>query len=150
MNYKIPGVLSVLLFGGALSVAALRMFQISLPAGLLYCSALPVTFGLMLVLFCRKCPHVANNTCRHVIFGPVVKKAFPQSKPARYTFLELTVAFLPLSAMLIIPQIYLFQKWQLALLFWVLCLPALLIVKTQVCSSCKNGNCISNPGFMKS
>lgn len=149
MNYKIPGLLSILLFGGALAVAALRMFQISTQAGLLYSAALPVTLGVMLVFFCRKCPHVANNTCRHVIFGPVIKRLFPHSKPARYTLVELVLAFLPLGAMLIIPQMYLFQKPQLAVLFWTLCLPALLIVKTQVCSSCKNGNCISNPGFLK-
>lgn len=141
MNYKVPGLSSIILVFAALLIACCQLFLSSPVLALIYFICIPLAFLFTLYNYCTKCPHVQDGTCRHVVFGWVVVKLFKIRSPSKYTLKEIILALAPIAALLIFPQYWLFQNIGLFTVFWVLMLIAVVIVRTGVCISCRNSNC---------
>ena len=149
MNDKVPGLSSILLLFVALGIADYQLFTVSTLLGVIYLLCTPIVFLNLLYLYCRKCPHVKNGTCRHVLFGWVVKKLFKPLEPAQYKVKEVILALLPLVIYVVFPLYWLFQNRSLFIAFWILMLIAVMIVRTGVCTSCKNTHCKMCPNAPK-
>jgi len=145
MSYKIPGLSSIILLFIALGIADYQLFTVSLPLGIVYFICIPLSFLITLYNYCRKCPHVASKTCRHVLFGWIISKLFKPIQPSKYTVKEAFVSLIPLVFIVIFPQYWLVQSIGLFIAFWVLMLAAVVIVRIGVCIGCKNVNCLFCP-----
>ncbi|MCX7711129.1 MAG: hypothetical protein N2484_14930 [Clostridia bacterium] len=141
MNYKAPGVLSLILAFAAIGIAVYQLFAVSIIMGLAYTICTPIAFLNVLYHYCRKCPHVTDETCRHVIFGWIVSKLFKPSTPSKYSTGEILLALSPLAVFFAFPQYWLLRQINLFIAFWVLMLLAIIVVRTGVCKECKNINC---------
>ncbi|MBN1398061.1 MAG: hypothetical protein JXA06_08540 [Bacteroidetes bacterium] len=141
MNYKIPGLLSIGIMFIALAIAGYQLFMSSALIGILYALLLPVVFLNLLYFYCRKCPHVPDNSCRHVIFGPIVKKLYKLEEPSPYKISELFLALFPFILFILFPQYWLFQNKLLLTVFWILMIISGLIILFGVCRECRNTHC---------
>lgn len=142
MNYKISGVSSFLLLFIALGISSYVLFAFSIMLGIVYVVAIPIALLVTFYHYCRKCPHLNNNTCRHVFVGPIVLKLFMQVSPSKYTVREIIFALLPLTAIIIFPQYWLIKNIKLFIAHWVIMVFAVAIVRVGVCTKCKNLNCL--------
>jgi hypothetical protein len=145
MNYKIPGLSSITFMFIALVIASFQLFTVSIITGTIYIILIPVVFLNLLYWYCRKCPHSANGTCRHVIFGWITKKVFSIVAPTKYTVIEIIFSLAPLAVLILLPQYLLFKNLILFIAFWILMLIAGVIVRTGVCPGCRNLNCAFCP-----
>lgn len=146
MSYKVPGLLSITLVFIALGIMDYQLFSISLAIGLIYALCIPVAFAFTLFNYCRKCPHVTQKSCRHVILGLIVARLFKPLAPSKYTLKEIFTALIPLMLLVIFPQYQLFLNISLFIAFWILMLIAVIIVRMEVCKKCENINCTFCPG----
>jgi hypothetical protein len=149
MNYKIPGLTSIILFFIAIGIAAVDLFTVSISLGIVNIVLLPLIFLNVFYWYCRKCPHIMNGTCRHVILGKITHGLFNAVAPAKYSFKEIIFTLLPLIILIIFPQYWLFQNKYLFIAFWIFMLVAVIIVRTGVCTGCKNTNCAFCPNSFK-
>ncbi len=145
MNYKVPGLLSVGLIGIAIGIAGIQLFLSSAILGAAYVCCFPVVMLSMLYFYCRKCPHVALGTCRHVIPGPIVKAMFKPVEPSNYKLWEMALALIPFAVFIIFPQFWLLKNIPLVIIFWTLMLLGGILVRTSVCPKCQNVNCFFLP-----
>jgi hypothetical protein len=145
MKDKIPGVSSIALVFIAFGIAAYQLLQYSILLGLLFIVFTPAVFLNVMYQYCRKCPHVKSKTCRHVIIGAITGKLFGSIESSAYTRREILLMLIPLCALVIFPQYWLFQNIPLLIAFWVLMVLAVLIVLTGVCRTCENNNCAMCP-----
>jgi len=141
MNYKIPGLLSSSIVFIAFIIAFYQLFISSVLIGILYTIFLPIVFLNLLYFFCRKCPHVPDNSSRHVIFGPIVKKLYKLEEPSPYKISELFLALFPFVLFILFPQYWLFQNKSLLAVFWMLMIISGLIILFGVCRKCRNTHC---------
>ena len=141
MNYKVPGLISIFVMFMALGIADYELFTGSLLLGAVYMLCIPLVFLNTLYHYCSQCPHADHNTCRHVIFGPIVAKLFKPEAPAPYKPAQILGALIPLAALVIFPQAWLWQNTPLFVLFWVFMMLAGMIVRVGVCPRCENSNC---------
>lgn len=141
MKNRFTGVFSIVLVFIALLLAIYRLFSISVILGIFYLIYIIVSLILILYFYCRKCPHVINGTCRHVLFGWITARLFKAVEPSPYTSRETLFTLLPLALAILLPQYWLFQKTHLFIGFWALVLPAVIMVLTSVCKGCLNRNC---------
>lgn len=145
MSYKVPGILSLVLAVIALAIGALQLFSVSLILGLAYTISLPFLLLVVLYGYCRKCPHVRDHSCRHVVLGWIVIKIFKTKEPASYTPIETVLATLPLLVLFLFPQYWLFQNLRLFIAFWVVSALTVLSIGLKVCPTCKNAFCFFCP-----
>ncbi|MBN2039668.1 MAG: hypothetical protein JW864_06480 [Spirochaetes bacterium] len=141
MNYKVPGISSIIFMITALILADIWLFIISPGLGVIYSALIPVMFLVILYFYCRKCPHTAKGTCRHGILGRITKRLFGQSDPEKYTAKEIIFTLTALAVLIAFPQYWLFQNIVLSTGFWILMFISGLIVRTGVCPGCRNFNC---------
>jgi hypothetical protein len=141
MNYKVPGLSSIISMLIALAIALFQLFTFSILFGAFYAILIPIVFLNLIYWYCRKCPHTSDGTCRHVIFGRITKMLFGATNQDNYTFKEIIFALFPLVMLVAAPQYWLFQNKYLIIIFWGLMLLAGVIVRTGVCSGCRNTNC---------
>lgn len=142
MHYKVPGLTSILIALAALILAAWRLFAVSLWLGAGFTLAAIAGGLIMLRTYCRKCPHLARGTCRHVLPGWIVGNLFHPRPPGPYSFRELLIAFFPVVMIMAFPQYWLFQHKAVFFAFWGLMAVAVVIVRMGVCPVCENGHCI--------
>jgi hypothetical protein len=145
MSYKVPGILSLALAFIALIIADLQLFSVSLIVGLAYAVGIPLLIVVALFGYCRKCPHVADRSCRHVVPGLIVSKLFSTTEPARYTKIETLISSMPLVFLFLFPQYWLFRNLTLFILFWVFTVVSVLCIGLKVCPTCKNTFCFFCP-----
>jgi hypothetical protein len=145
MNYKLPGILSLVLAGIALLIADFRLFTVSWILGLAYAVGLPLLFIVVFYGYCRKCPHVGDRSCRHVLPGWIVSKLFKAEAPAPYTRGEALLGALPLLAMFLFPQYWLIQNLILFMAFWIATLLTVISIRLAVCPGCQNTFCFFCP-----
>lgn len=141
MNYRVPGLSSIIILFIGFGIAVYQLFMSSALLGLTYFIFIPVVFLNLLYHYCRKCPHVKNNSCRHVIFGQLTKKLFGILQPSKYTNKEILLALTPLLIIVLLPQYWLFKNKFLLIAFLFLLLIAFIIVRTGVCKGCQNRYC---------
>jgi hypothetical protein len=141
MTHKIPGLTTIVLIVAATCVAANRLFAASVILGAAYCLIFAVTMLCLLFFYCRKCPHVAEGTCRHTVIGPLVKKLFKTMPPAPYSPIEMLFAFTPGVLFVLFPQYGLFKNIHSLVIFWTLMVIAVIIIGMGVCPTCGNVHC---------
>lgn len=141
MDYRIPGLVSIFLAFIAIGIADFQLFQYSITIGVVYIVLMPIIFLNTLYQYCRKCIHVADGTCRHVIFGKLINKLFKVSKPSPYTFKEVSSVLISNTLFFIFPQYWLFKNLLLLITFWVFMLISIITIRYLVCPNCCNRNC---------
>ncbi|TYQ16734.1 UNVERIFIED_CONTAM: hypothetical protein Cloal_3302 [Acetivibrio alkalicellulosi] len=141
MNYKIPGLLSIVLVFISLGIGGYQLFSYSIFLGMIYVLLIPLVFLNVMYQYCRKCPHVAEKTCRHVIFGWIVNKLFTPIKPSKYTLKEIIYALTPLILLILLLQYWLFKNIFMFIVFWIPMLISVIIIRIGVCKECQNKNC---------
>lgn len=141
MNYRIPGILSIVLLFVTAGIAGYQLFTVSTMLGIAFVIALPLSFLSTFYFYCRKCPHALRGTCRHVVMGWTVSKLFKLSEPSEYTVIEMIYAFVPAAVVIIIAQYWLVQNIKLFTVFWMLMLVTGVIIRTSVCRECENTYC---------
>jgi hypothetical protein len=142
MNYKIPGVASLMLMFAAVLVATYQMYTVSVFLGTAFIIAITFSLVNMLYFYCRKCPHAASNTCRHVIIGWIVVKLFKTTAPTKYSTKEMLLSMLPIVTVILVSQYWLIQNDKLFVVFWILMIEAVVIIRVLVCGECGNFNCV--------
>ena len=149
MNYKVSGLLSIVLVFIALGIIGYQLFLLSLIFGIIYSICIPIAFLFTMYHYCRKCHHASSKTCRHVILGLITNKLFKPLGPSKYTMKDIFFSLFPLALLVILPQYWLFQSISLFIAFWILMLVAVVIVRTAVCKRCENINCTFCPNADK-
>lgn len=145
MNYKFPGLTSILFMFVALAIASYSLFANSFILGAVYTLFIPIALLNTLYNYCRKCPHAVDQTCRHVILGMVIMRSFKPLQPSSYTINEYLRALIPLILLFIYPQYWLIANTNLIVLFWLFMAAAVFIIRIGVCSDCRNANCMFCP-----
>lgn len=141
MRCKFLGVLSIIIAFAAFTLAAIQLLNHSLILGIGYILFIPLGFLIILYSYCRKCPHVTNNTCRHILMGLIVIKLFKPVKPSRYTIRQIIAVVIPLAIISLFPQYWLIKNITLFIAFWILMFTAIIIIRIGVCTRCGNSNC---------
>lgn len=143
MKKRFHGVFSICLLTVALIIGGFSIYQANLVLCLVYFILIPLSFLIVIYSYCTKCPHVGDNSCRHVIFGKIAK-LFKQ-KTGKYTKFELIETLFPLMIIVMFPQYFLFKTPILMIIFWLLAVIAAVEVFLFVCRGCYNKNCINCP-----
>lgn len=141
MNYRIPGLMSIVLLLAAVGIADYQLCSISFGLGIAFVIGLLLAFTYTLYSYCRKCPHATSQTCRHVVLGWIVNKLFKPLAPSPYTGREIMQAALPAAVIIILAQYWLVQNIERFITFWTLLLITGVIIRTSVCRECQNLNC---------
>jgi hypothetical protein len=143
MKTRFHGIFSICLFLIALIIGGVSIFQVNPVLSLVYFILIPVSFFIVIYSYCTKCPHVGDDSCRHVIFGKVAK-LFKQ-KTGKYTIFELIGTLLPIFCIVAFPQFFLIRTPILMIIFWLLAIIAAIEIMLFVCKGCYNKNCINCP-----
>jgi hypothetical protein len=140
MNSKTHGIISLLLIGCAIFIAAYvaASFSILLLTGYLLFSFL--SLGIVIVTYCAKCP--CKHQCPHFLPGYLAKSINRQ--PGAYTVIELTGLLMALAILLLLPVIWLWHNWLDSLIYGFVLVLAIIEIRKFVCKPCGNINCPLN------
>jgi hypothetical protein len=138
MRTQLHGITSLGFVGIATLIAAVTMFQISLPLGGAYLLICGIASPVILYAFCAKCPCQAH--CGHVFPGRVAK-VFKRRPASPYTAGEVTMTGMMLLLLVGLPQFWLWQSPWILVAFWGLYAIALVQIRTVVCRACDNIYC---------
>jgi hypothetical protein len=98
--------------------------------------------GALLVIcgaYCAKCP-CRTNHCGHLIPGLIAQR-LPARRQGPYTRIDLALTAIAVAAMIFYSQPWLWGRWPLMVLFWLLVLVAVAQILLRVCRSCRNTGC---------
>lgn len=73
MKDRIHGVLSISFVLVSFVLANVKLYSVSPTLGVGYSVLGLITLLIILGVFCRKCPHVSDNTCRHIFPGWIAR-----------------------------------------------------------------------------
>jgi hypothetical protein len=134
------GMTSLILFGVAIVLAAVAIFQASLWLGIGYLLLCGVASTVVIYAYCAKCPSKAQ--CAHVLPGKAAMAI--RRKPGPYLTVETLSLVIALLLLLGLPQLVLWKNPILLVTFWVLCGIAVTQVRGVVCLACRNVYCPLN------
>jgi hypothetical protein len=126
-------------------LANVKLYLVSTPLGIGYSILIFIGIMITLTVFCPKCPHLEDNSCRHIFVGWMVVKLFKRKEPGPYTQAETWATNIPLVLAVLGPQYWLFQDWRFLVAFWVLTIVYLLEIKFLICPGCRNVYCEAYP-----
>jgi hypothetical protein len=147
MNYRISGLLSILLSFTAIGLAVYQLFVSSLLLGFLFLFCFIISWLNTFYHYCRKCPHTNNGSCRHVIFGWITSKLFKPVPPSPYLFKEKFAQYINVFIYVLAPQYWLFKNTSLFAMYWVLMIISIILQFTSVCRKCENAYCSYRPKY---
>lgn len=142
---RVHGVLSIVLVGVAVAVAAVVLFGISPGLGVGYLALGAVGMLGIVYAFCAKCPCKAR--CGHVLPG-LVARLFPR-QPGAYTRWEVAVTAVSIFLIVGLPLFWLWQNVAALMIFIVLNAFAVWDIRRFVCRRCDNGYCPLKRGVKK-
>jgi hypothetical protein len=142
MHYRIPGILSLALAFTAMGMADYYLFGFAVWLGVAYAAIVPFALLNNIYVYCRKCPHIHDGTCRRVVFGPVVKMLFKALPPGPYSIRELILQLVPAAVYVLFPQPWLIRDVRLFAIFWALMACAIAIQVFFICPKCQNSYCL--------
>ena len=140
MKIKIHGIISLLLFAGALLISFYAIQKYSIIMALSYLLIVIISSLIIIYSYCAKCKCHEKN-CAHLIVGPIAK-LLPKRKMGKYTLLDYIGVFIPILLIFFLPQYWLFMDKVLLILFWILSIIAVIEIIGFVCKSCENDNCL--------
>jgi len=144
MSSRIHGLISLSLMYISLAIGLFYVISDSRPLGLFYLALILLAPLVVVYAFCAKCPCRLDN-CGHYLPGQLTK-LFPPRKQGPYTGWDISGVAVPLAALLIFPQFWLWQNKIMLVIFWSLFIIALTEVKLFVCRGCGNEKCPVHPG----
>ena len=137
---NIHGVVSLLLFLDATTVAFIAILNKSMVMAGVYLLLFIAFLMIVSIVYCSKCS--CRQNCNHLIIGWISQK-LSKRKYGKYTNNEIIFGvFLPLIPTLVIPQFYLYHNTLYLILYWVLSIVAALEISFYVCRGCKNTKCL--------
>lgn len=142
------GVLSLVMIGAAVVLGLVTILMTSVSAGIIYGLAVLGGGFLILMNYCRKCPHSMNNSCRHIWPGRIAKK-LPYKKTGKYTFWEVSSVILTILILLIMPVMYIYDQYVLLGIYLLCWAAGVVMIRTRVCTTCFNRWCMMCPNRVK-
>jgi hypothetical protein len=139
MKTSAHGITSLLFVFLAIVTGFYAIFVASKLLALAYVLFIPPAFLIILYSYCAKC--VTRDKCAHIFPGRLVR-LFPNRKQDAYTFSDYTGVIIPLLAILVFPQYWLWKYKWLLIVFWFLLLIAVLEINRFVCTRCLNSACV--------
>lgn len=141
---KGSGVFSYSFIGLGIVVGGLFLILESITIGLVYVALVGVALYLLLMNYCRKCPHSMNGTCHHWLPGRLAKK-LPYKKTGKYTLLELAIVVVSIVMIFSLPIAYIYDNLIYLGVYLALWLIGVLLLRTKVCPNCYNRWCVICP-----
>jgi hypothetical protein len=138
---QIYGALSTILLGITLLIGAFSIFRVEPPLGYTYVAISVAGLLFNIYYFCRKCPHVADDSCKYIVFGKIAR-LFPKGKIGeRYTYWDVVVIMLPRIFIAIFPRTWLFYyNIYLFIAFWICFMGSIMLI-FSICPTCRNTEC---------
>jgi len=139
MSARVYGVLSLIAFVGAISIAVFAGWREFPALGIAYAALALVSLLGTVAIFCSKC--AARDRCGHVVLGPIARLMRRELRTGRYTNTELALTSIPLVLTFLLPLGWL---WRSPLALGGFCLLLLLgsiDVGARVCPACGNAAC---------
>jgi hypothetical protein len=141
MKSRFHGILSIALVLLALFGSSFVIFLSNNILGIIYFILIPILFTIIARLYCTKCQHTLDDTCRHVIIGKIAKVF--KYRDERYTAIDIIGTSIAVIFLVSTPQYWLIRTPYLFLAFWVLFLIAGIDIFAFVCKDCRNKNCFN-------
>jgi hypothetical protein len=139
MQNNSHGIISFFLILSAIATALGAVFPRSYIMALMYLGVVLLSFLLVLVSYCAKCPSRISG-CAHVFPGKLTVY-LTKRKEGPYSFSNILMTLLAIVAILAIPQLWLMYNIPSLVLFWVLIIIAVLEIVFLVCPDCSNRYC---------
>ncbi len=139
MNRIFHGVFSLILLAIAVMVGFISILGESISMGLLYAGIMLIAPMILIYSFCSKCACRLDG-CGHVLPGKLTQ-ILPGREQGPYTFWDLFWTIVPIAALFVFPQFWLWKNKILFIIFWSLCLMGLVEILLFVCRSCMNEKC---------
>ena len=138
---RTAGIISILLIAVAFLIGTYSIFKYNVLAALFYFVTVLVGYFLNIYFYCRKCPHIADNSCRFVVLGKIAC-LFPKNRIGeRYSFSDMIVILIPRLFMFFFPRHWLFKQKILFVVFWGCIFISLFLWVVRVCQTCRNEKC---------
>jgi hypothetical protein len=135
------GAVSISLLAAAFLIGAYSIFIYNRLAAFIYILVVTAGYVLNVYYYCRKCPHITDDSCRFVVFSKIAR-LFPDNMIGKpYSTVDVVIIWLPRLFMFFFPRAWLFRQKILFIVFWVLILVALYLWVTRVCRTCRNEKC---------
>jgi len=138
MKGQLHGMISLVLILLSIIVALSALISESVTLGVGYLVIALVSPLIILYAFCAKC--LCREACRHVLPGRLTR-FFPKRPQTDYTRSDIFWTVVPLMALFIFPQFWIWKNKALFFLFWILCLAGVLEIFLLVCRGCRNTRC---------
>jgi hypothetical protein len=139
MRFNFHGLLSLSFAVIAITISIVTLFKYSVLVGLIYSVFLAICSGIILRLFCAKCP--SREACGHFVPGFMATKLFSKVLPGPFTAAEMISIVIILALLVGIPQYWLFKDMRLFSSYWSLLVFAGIEIRLMVCPKCKNQYC---------
>lgn len=137
MSSRVHGILSLVLVGVAVAVAAVVLFRQSPGWGVGYLALSAVGGGGMIYAFCAKCP--CRVRCGHVLPG-LITRLFPR-QPGPYARWEIAVVVVSGVVLMGLPLFWLWRVPAALAAFVLLSGVGIWDILTFVCKACNNTYC---------
>ena len=137
------GIISLVLIGLAILVGLGNIFYIWPIMALAQVFLVVMASYVILMNYCRKCPHSMNESCHHVLPGRLAKR-LPYKKTGKYTFFEKASVAAMVLLVFIGPLQYMVNYFML-LVYTGLWVVAIIMIRSRVCTGCYNRWCPACP-----
>ena len=98
------GAISISLLAVAFLIGAYSIFIRNIPAAVIYFVVVVAGYFLNIYYYCRKCPHILDNSCRFVVFGKIAC-LFPKNRIGeRYSISDYIIIWFPRLFMFFFPR----------------------------------------------
>ncbi len=139
MRNTFHGVVSLSLMFISIMIGLLYIISDSIAMGLLYFLIIIVSLLIITYSFCAKCP-CRFDSCGHILPGKL-SQLLPIRKNDDYTAWDFTGVVMPVAALLIFPQFWIWEDKIALIVFWLLFFISLIEIRLYVCKVCKNEKC---------
>jgi Carbohydrate esterase, sialic acid-specific acetylesterase len=125
---------SMFLFFTAVGLALGAVFPASPMMAGVYLTVALLSFVLIVVSYCAKCPHCGSQ-CVHVLPGKIAA-VLTKPKSGAHSFADILLIIIGINAVILIPQLWLVYDLRLLVLFWVFIVAAGFVVVCLICPGC--------------
>jgi hypothetical protein len=143
MKNRFHGVMAIVLVFISLLCAEISIFSSNWMWAALYPVIVLIATLAIISRYCTKCPHVPDDSCRHVIIGKIAR-LFRQ-RSGKYTRKDIGISCLSILCIVALPHLWLIRSPLFLIEFWVFLILAVFEISVFVCKQCKNIHCFQCP-----